>query len=124
MYISNAFVFIAKLSKLLKLLQSAINEFSEYIKRVFWLTPGHHVTGVTHYKHAQIAHRFEVAYSLSIVAINVTLGIAVVADINPSGHLLKHLQDSRVIADDVHVSVIDQELDVKEIYDIQDRCHQ
>ncbi len=92
--------------------QVAVDEVGEHGQRIHRLAPGHHVPGVAHHVHAQVAHALEVAGGFSVhlhhTSISVVIGINVlpksrmwskrVSDVFkrnvPGLHLLEHLEDS------------------------------
>ncbi len=98
-----------------KVLERSRKELCEHLVSELWLAARDHVSGVAHDKEAQIGvgasvHAGQVAHGLAIDPVHVAVGVAELIDAGPGAHLVEHLQDAGVVADDVHVAVVDQSL--------------
>ncbi len=84
--------------------QGAIDEVVEHLIGVFWLATRDHVASVAHDVHAQVADRLEVPCGVAIPASHHrSVRVVVLINVTPGLHLLEHLEDSRVVTDNIKV---------------------
>ena len=94
-----------------ELLHLSRNELLKHVLSVHGLAPGDHMACIPHDKHAKVLDRLEVSSHLAITAIeDVPVSLVVLINGRPGVHGSKHLQDATVVADDVKVSVVNQDL--------------
>ena len=95
------------------LLQCARYELSKHLQSKLWLVLGHHMTGISDNQLPQVLHRRQVPGWPAIEPVNGGLCLMVLVDGTPGCHGVEHLHDASVVADDVEVAVVDQNLQQK-----------
>ena len=65
---------------------------------------------IAHDELSQVLNGLQVSDSVDSDFVDVSLSGVVFGLAWPSGHVGEHVQDSRVVADDVHIAVVDQNL--------------
>ena len=91
-------------------LQGSIQEVKEHVHGPGRLGSRGHVAGIPQHKHAQVLDILDVTSGLSIALVHLAVSDIVLINGGPGLHGGKHLQDATMVADDVKVAIIDQDL--------------
>ena len=71
------------------------------------------MTCISHNEEPQVLHRLQVADGLACDGVGVLFRLVEELFAGPGGHGLEHLEDADVVADDVKVAVVDQNLEIQ-----------
>merc|ERR1711892_393859 len=73
------------------------------------LTEGDHVTSISHNQEVEVVSFRQVAHNLSVVVVDFTISIGICVRSGPF-EVVYHVKNSRMVADNIKVSVIDKGL--------------